>query len=111
MDSTLVKNWLLLNTDICFLTETHLKPEQKFNVPPFITINNPCTGHSKKPRGGVSCLIMPNYMEYVINVDKSLNDMIVLTLLGDHKIFSNYIPPVDSIYFKDEMFTSIANEF
>lgn len=111
MKSDLVKNWLLLNVDICFVSETHLKPEQRFEVPPFVTINNPYNGKSKKPRGGVSCFIQDNCLPFVKSVDKSTNDMICITLRGGHKVFSNYIPPVDSIFFKDEMFTCIANEF
>ena len=111
MKSDMIKNWLLLNVDICFVSETHLKPEQKFEVPPFVTINNPYTGKSKKPRGGISCFIQENCLPFVKSVDKSANDIICITLRGGHKVFSNYIPPVDSIFFKDEMFTSVANEF
>ena len=111
MNSDLIRNWLLLNVDICFVTETHLLPEQKFSVHPFITINNPYLGKSKKPRGGVSCLIRSTSVQYVSQVDKSQNDMICLTLQGNHRVTSNYIPPLDSIYFKDELFTSLANEF
>ena len=111
MKSDLIKNWLLLNVDICFVTETHLLPEQRFEVCPFITINNPYSGKSKKPRGGVSCLIRSSCVKLIDEVDKSRDDMICLTLLGNHKITSNYIPPKDSIYFKDEQFTALANEF
>ena len=45
----LVKNWLLTNVDICFITEPHVKPEQKFKVSPFITINHPYQGCSRRP--------------------------------------------------------------
>ena len=80
-------------------------------MPPFITINNPFSGSLKKPRGGVSCLIRLTCMEFVKDIDKSQSDLITLTLIGDHRIFGNYIPPADSIYFKDEMFTLIVNQF
>ena len=107
----MIKNWLLSNTDICFVSETHLKTEQKFGVPPMITINNPYQGYCKKPRGGISCLIQPNCTKFITDIDKSKNDMIILTLLGGHKISSNYIPPVDSSFFKDDMFSMVANQF
>ena len=97
--------------DICFLTETHLLPNQPFNVPPFVTINNPFSKSMKKPRGGVSCLISPDFKQYVKSIEKSADDEIVLILTGDHKIFSSYIPPADSIYFKSEMFSSVAKNF
>ena len=84
---------------------------QKFEVCPFITINNPFMGQWKKPRGGISCLIRSSCLDFIAEVNKSQNDMISLTLLGNHKVSSNYIPPIDSIYFKDELFTSLANEF
>ena len=48
MSSDVISNWFLSNVDIGFVTETHLKPEQRFEIPPFITINNPYTGNSKK---------------------------------------------------------------
>ena len=67
-------------------------------------------GSSKKPRGGVFCLIRPTCMEFVTDIDKSQSDLITLTLIGDHRIFGNYII-TDSIYFKDEMFTLIVNQF
>ena len=94
-----------------FVSETHLKPEQKFEVHPFITINNPYTGQTKKPCGGVSCLIRSSCMQFVSTVDKPQNDMIHLGLRSYYKVLSNYIPPppADSIYYKDEMFTSVAN--
>ena len=37
--------------------------------------------------------------------------MITLTMLGQHRIFSLYIPPVDSFYFKDEQFSDVSNVF
>ena len=97
--------------DICFLTKTHLLPNQSFDVSPFITINNPFSSSLKKPRGGVSCLISPVFRQYVKSIDKSVDDVIGITLTGDHMIFSTYIPPADSIYFKSEMFSSVANNF
>ena len=111
MKSDLVRKWLLSNIDICFVTETHLKPEQRFEVPPFITINNPYTGQSKKPRGGVSCFIRSNCLQYITSVDKSTNDMISVSLIGNHKVSSTYIPPADSLYYKDDMFATLANQF
>ena len=97
--------------DICFVSETHLKPEQKFEVSPFITVNNAYTGHSKKPRGGISCIVRASCKQFVSKIDKSQDDVITVTLVGGHRVTSNYIPPVDSCYFKDTMFRIIANEY
>ena len=68
-------------------------------------------GHSKKPRGGISCIIRVNCKQFISKIDKSVDDVITLTLLGGHRVSSNYIPPVDSSYFNDTMFRTIANEY
>ena len=52
VNSMLIKNWILNNVDICFLSETHLAAGQFFDVPPFITLNNQYSANVKKPRGG-----------------------------------------------------------
>ena len=111
MNSPLMKIWLKENVDICFLTETHLVPGQTFSVPPFITVNNPFSLPTKKARGGVSCLISPTHHKYIKKIDKSSDDVIELTLTGNHKLFSSYIPPSDSLYFTEDLFASIANNF
>ena len=111
MNSAVAKNWLLSNVDICFIQETHLKPKQKFTVPPLVTVNNPYTDYCKKPRGGVSVLIQNNKTKFIRKIDKSQNDMIILTLVGGHRISCNYIPPSDSPYYRDDMFATLANEF
>ena len=98
METDLIKNWLISNVDICFVSETHLKPKQKFNILPFVTINHPYEGPSKVPRGGISCSIKPDYIEYISNIDKSQSEIIVLSLLGGHKVFSCYIPQADSVF-------------
>ena len=77
----------------------------------FITINNPYLGKSKKPREGISCLIRSTSVQCVSEVDKSQNDMICLNLRGNHRVTSNYIPPLDSVHFKDELFVFLADEF
>ena len=111
MKSAIAKNWLLSNIDICFIQETHLKPEQKFSVPPLVTVNNPYSDYCKKPRGGVSVLIQNKITKFIKKIDKSQNDIIKVTLVGGHRISCNYIPPADSRYYKDDMFASLANEF
>ena len=111
INSSLIKTWITDNADICFLSETHLLPSQSFEVPPFATINNQFKGAVKKPRGGVSCLISPAYKQYIKSIDKSIDDVIEINFIGNHKVFCAYIPPADSIYFKSEMFASVANSF
>ena len=68
-------------------------------------------GHSKKPRGGISCIIRVNCKQFISKINISQDDVITLTLLGGHRLSSNYIPPVDSSYFNDTMFRTIANEY
>ena len=60
----LIKKWILNNVDLCFLSETHLAAGQFSDVPPFITLNNQYSVNAKNPRGGVSCLISPDYKYY-----------------------------------------------
>ena len=56
-------------------------------------------------------MIQPDSKKFITDIDKTQNDMIILTLLGGHKISSSYIPPVDSSYFRDDMFSMVANQF
>ena len=56
-------------------------------------------------------MISPDYKHYIQNVDKSQDDFIKLTLTGNHELFCLYIPPIDSIYFKDETFSLLADSF
>ena len=37
------------------------------------------------------CLIRPTCMEFVKDIDKSQSDLITLTLIGDRRIFGNYM--------------------
>ena len=41
-------------------------------------------------------------MPYVIDVDRSFENHVLVTLKGGHKIFGSYIPLADSIYYEDE---------
>ena len=82
IESDVIKNWLLSNVDIYFVLETHLKPEQKCEISPFITVNNAYTGHSKKTRGGVSCIVRASCKQFVSKIDKLQDDVITVTLVG-----------------------------
>ena len=46
-------------------------------------------------------------MPYALNVDRSFDNHILVTLKEGHRVFGSYIPPSDSIYYKDEYFYGI----
>ena len=50
-----IRNWLLNNFDICFITETHMTKGEAFNLELFLSFHNaysePSSDH---PRGGIS---------------------------------------------------------
>ena len=46
-------------------------------------------------------------MPYVVNVNKDFDNHVLVTLKGGHRVFGSYIPPSDSIYYKDEYFYTV----
>ena len=99
-----VSTWLSNACDICFLTETHLIKGQNFRLKNFNCVNHPFSEAGEKPRGGMCCLIKERCMQHVIDVNKDIPDFMYIKLRGGHTIFSSYIPPAESIYYKDEQF-------
>ena len=98
--------------DIVFITETHLIKGTRFSLPKFKEFHNPLSDHTdRKPHGGVSCFIKSTILHLIRKVHIDTSEMIVLDLVGGHKIFSNYIVPVDSPYSDITAFSNIANVF
>ena len=107
-----VSNWLYKNCDICFLSETHMTMGQKFDVNNFKCVNHPFSDvFSKKPRGGLICMVKFEIVQYITKINCDTPDHIVVDFHGGHKIFSSYIPPSDSLYYDDTCFTGIPNTF
>ena len=105
-------SWLYKNIDVCFLSETHMTVGQKFNVNNFKCVNHPFSDvFSKKPRGGITCMIKLDIVQYITEINRDTPDHIVVDFHGGHKIFSSYIPPSDSLYYNDTCFTGIPNAF
>ena len=112
LKSAEVSAWLYNNCDICFVTETHMTKGQKLDVKNFKCFDNPFSEvFVQRPRGGITCLIRTDCMQFVLKVDRSVPDNIFVRMVGGHTIFGTYIPPVDSPYYNDVCFTSIPNAF
>ena len=95
------------NCDICFLSETHMTKGQNLVIPNFSCTNHPFSSvEDRKPRGGICCLVKEKYLQYIVEINKEIPEFMYLRLRGGHIIFSNYIPPIDSIYYLDEQFTN-----
>ena len=110
--SDVVAKWLYMNCDICFLSETHMTKGQIFEIPNFICFNHPSSViDDKKPRGGMCCLIKDCYLEKIQKVRTDMPDFIVVSLLGGHTVFGNYIPPKDSRYFDEKQFSDFPTLF
>ena len=98
--------------DIVFITETHLIKGTRFSLPNFTEFHNPLSDHNnRKPHGGVSCFIKNSVLRSVRKVVKNISEMIIVELVGEHKIFSNYIVPVDSQFSEVSEFSKVANMF
>ena len=110
LQTDFIVNWLK-NFNIIFVTETHLYKKQIFDVKGFIPFHNAFTENDgvKKARGGLSCFIAPELMEYVKNVDRECTDNIFVTFEGGDTVFGSYIAPADSPYFNNEDFSPICN--
>ena len=94
--------------DIIFLTETHFTKGQTFDLSNYKSYHNPIsTVNDRKARWGISCFISNKTMQYVLNVDRTFDNHILVTLKEGHRIFGSYIPPSDSIYYKDEYFYAV----
>ena len=107
-----VSNWLHKNFSICFLSETHMTKGEEFNVDNFKCVNHPFSDVLvRKPRGGLTCMIKLEIMQYITDIDCDTPDHIVVKFHGGHKVFASYIPPSDSLYYSDICFTSIPNTF
>ena len=48
-------------------------------------------------------------MPYVLNVDRGFENHVLVSLKGGHRVFGSYIPPSDSIYYKDEYFFAVPS--
>ena len=107
-----VSGWLNKNFDVCFLSETHMTKGEDFSIENFKCTNNPFSDVlMNKPRGGLTCLIKYAYMQHVTKIEKETPDNIIVRFRGGHTILGSYIPPIDSIYYKETCFTSIPNVF
>ena len=100
------------NFDIIFVTETHLIKGSRFCLPGFISFHNSrSTSDDKKPHGGVSCFLKKSIYHNVRKITKNISEMIIVELIDGHKLFSNYIAPIDSPYSDISAFSKVANMF
>ena len=103
-----IKNWLAENYDICFLTETHMTKGKQFFINSFVCFHNAYSeADCEHPRGGVSYLVSETFMQYIVSVNTDMDNFIKLIVSGNHVLFGNYIPPVDSIYFSEDCFADV----
>ena len=112
IQSSEVSGWLQKNCDICFISETHMTKGQCFQVKKFNCVNHPFLEvFDKKPRGGLTCMIKYEFMQYVTKINRDIPDCIKVIFHGGHEIFGSYIPPSDSLYFSETCFAHIPNFF
>ena len=112
LHSAFIQNWFHDNFDIIFISETHLTKGQIFEIPDFIARHNAfSTVDDVKARGGVSCFISPMCLHYVKDIAIDIPDHISINFKNGNVIFSSYIPPSDSRYFKASDFSKIASMF
>ena len=94
--------------NIIFLTETHFTKGQIFDILGYKSYHNPFSDVTdRKSRWGISCFISNDLLQYVVNVDRTFENHVVVALKNGHRIFGSYIPPSDSIYYKDEYFFAL----
>ena len=92
----------LNNFNLIFLSETHFTEGQIFDIHGYNTYHNTNSIVSDaKPRGGLSCFIKNNIHSHVKTVNVSFDYHIVVDFKNSYRIFSSYIPPIDSIYYNE----------
>ena len=107
-----ILSWIQTNFDIVFITETHFTKGTCFSLPDFTEYHNPLSDdNDSKPHGGVSCFIRTSVLKFVKKVCKDVSEMIIVELIGGHKIFGCYIVPRDSPYSNESDFVNLANVF
>ena len=61
--------WLKDNFDVLFISETHLTKGQQFRLDDYNDYHNSYSEYdAKKPRGGISCFIKHDFVQYVDEV-------------------------------------------
>ena len=94
--------------NLIFLSETHFTKGQKFDLPNYKSYHNSFSNPGdSKARWGISCFVSNSLMSQIINVDCSFENHIVVSFKEGHRVFGSYIPPSDSVYYKDEYFYAI----
>ena len=112
LKSDIIHRWLKTNFNVIFISETHFTKGVKFMLEDFNEFHNPYSEHDDNhPRGGISCFIKNNLISMVSDVNKRIPGNIIVELVGGHRIFGSYIPPVDSPYCDETDFSEIANVF
>ena len=94
LQSAFINNWLTVNFNIVFFSETHLTKGQTFEINNFIAVHNPySTVDDVKPRGGISCFMKMEFLKHVKRSDISIPDNIIVTFKnGDFKAWmTNYV--------------------
>ena len=64
-----------------------------------------------KPRGGVSCFVVPGYLRHIKYIDTKIPDNIIVTFKNGDVVFASYIAPCDSPYSNITDFSNVANVF
>ena len=104
--------WLKKNFDVLFISETHLTKGQQYKLDDFKDYHNSYSEHdAKKPRGGISCFIKHEFVQYVEEVQRDDEDSVVVVWRGGNRTFGSYIPPDNSPYFDPTQFCHLANNF
>ena len=107
-----VNDWLINHFDICFITETHMTKGELFILHSYLSFHNAYSQQDcRYPRGGISCFIKKTFMKNVLHVNTSIENFIILTLIGNHTLFGVYIEPSDSIYYDESLFAELSNLF
>ena len=110
--SDFINDWLTVNFDIIFISETHLTKGQIFELKNFGAVHNPySTVDDIKPRGGISCFIKTNFSKHVKRSDISVPENIIVTFKNGDVIFGSYVPPSDSPYHNITDISAVANMF
>ena len=88
LHSKFIQNWLRVNFDIIFISETRLTKGQIFEIPEFVNCHNRfSTVDDTKARGGVSCFIIPRYLCKIKDIVCDIPENIMINFKNGDSVF------------------------
>lgn len=110
LNNQLIKNYFN-NFDIIFLCEMHAICDNIINNNMFYIQEFPDLNcNLSNPRGGCAIMIKKNLRHCILAIKKCQTDFLKITFSDRSSMLCVYIPPIDSIYYNEQIIAEIGSE-